>query len=264
MKSELKIVVLNDNRAGRKLLAEHGLSYLIETAEKRILLDAGASDVFLKNAISLGINLDDVDTIVLSHGHWDHGDGLEFMHKKKLITHPDSFMKRYHSNRNHTYVGLKMDLEKAQQKFNVLLSEKPVFITESIIYLGEIPRTNDFEAKSTAFVDETGNADFILDDSAIVIKTSRGLVIISGCAHAGICNTIEYAKTVTQVKKVYAVLGGFHLKKSDQLTQNTIHYIKQLEIKHVIPTHCTDLPALAKFYDAFGCRQVATGDCIEF
>lgn len=264
MSIEVKITVLNDNRPGRKLLAEHGLSYLIESGTSRILLDTGASDVFLRNAKVLGINLENVDTVVLSHGHWDHGDGLEFIQGKKLITHPESFKKRYHLNRNHTYVGLQMDLAQAQQKFKLQLSKEPVFISDNIIYLGQIPRKNSFESKSTPFVGENGEDDFILDDSGIVIKTSKGLIIISGCAHAGICNTIEYAKKVAKTHKVHAVLGGFHLKKSDALTENTIAYIKQLEIEHVIPTHCTELPALAKFYDAFGCCQVATGDVMEF
>lgn len=264
MKHEVKITVLNDNRPGRKLLAEHGLSYYIEADGKRILLDTGSSDVFLKNAVSLGINLNKVDVIVLSHGHWDHGDGLRFISGKKLITHPASFMRRYHKNRDNSFVGLKMDREEMQQAFDLQLSKEPVFITCNIIYLGEIPHNNHFEAQSTAFVDDAGVDDFIPDDSALVIKTTQGLVVISGCAHAGICNTIDYAKAVTGMNKVLAVMGGFHLKKSDELTVNTVNYIKQLDIQHVIPTHCTELPAMSKFYDAFEIQQVATGDCIEF
>lgn len=264
MKPELKITVLNDNRPGRKLLAEHGLSYLIEAFGIRILLDTGASDVYMKNAKSLGIRLDNLDAVVLSHGHWDHGDGLAFMKGQKLITHPESFKKRFHKYRDKSYVGLSMDQNSAQQNFDLQLSKQAVFISKKIIFMGEIPRKNTFEAKTSAFVDENGNDDFIPDDSGIIIKTSKGLVIVSGCAHAGICNTIDYAKQLANTTKVHAVLGGFHLKKSDALTENTIAHIKQLNIEHVIPSHCTDLPALAKFYDAFACKQVATGDVMEF
>lgn len=262
MKNSVEITVLNDNRPGRKLLAEHGLSYHIMADGKRILLDTGSSDVYLKNAAKLGLDLKKVDVIVLSHGHWDHGDGLQFMKGKTLITHPESFKKRYHKKQDKSYVGLCMTKNQMQEKYTLQLSREPVYITPNVIFLGQIPHNNNFEAQTTAFEDEHGKDDFITDDSAIAIKTENGLVVISGCAHAGICNTIDYAKQVSGMQKVWAVMGGFHLKKSDDLTLNTIHYIKQLNIQHVIPTHCTELPALACFYDAFKSRQVSTGDCI--
>ncbi len=262
-RSEVKITVLNDNRPGRKLLAEHGLSYLVEADGKRILLDTGASDVFLKNAAALGIDLEHLDAVVLSHGHWDHGDGLKHLKGLPLIAHPDCFKKRYHKNRNRHYVGLALNKAQVQQRFSVQLSRKPVWISEKIVFLGEIPKTNNFEAQNTAFEDENGADDFIPDDSGLAIQTARGLVVLSGCAHAGICNTLAHAQNLTGENKIWAVMGGFHLKKSDALTTNTVYYIKQLHIGHVIPTHCTELPALARFFDAFGSTQVATGDCVE-
>lgn len=260
----LKITILNDNRPGRKLLSEHGLSFYVEFKKHKVLLDAGSSDVFLKNAKALQIDLHKVDAVVLSHGHWDHGDGLTHINGQKLITHPGSFIKRYHTLRDKSYVGLALSLSEMYDKFDVQLSKDPVYISDEIIYLGEIPRLNNFEALSTAFVDGDGKDDFIMDDSAIVIKHAKGLVVISGCAHAGICNTVDYAIQITGEERVYAVMGGFHLKKANNVTEQTIAFMNSKKVKYVIPSHCTDLPALSLFHNAFGFQQICTGDVIKF
>ena len=94
-------------------------------------------------------------------------------------------------------------------------------------------------------------------------KTPKGLVVITGCGQAGICNTIEYAKKITEEENVYAVIGGFHLKKADLVTKKVIEYFKDEKITHIYPSHCTDLPALAEFHNAFKIKQVKTGDIIE-
>lgn len=262
--NDLKITILNDNRPGRKLLSEHGLSFYIEYKGEKVLLDTGASDVYLKNAEALGIDLKKVDTIVLSHGHWDHGDGLKFMKDKKLITHPGSFIKRYHEQRDKAYVGLEMSLKEVSDRYDLQLSKEPVQISDGIIYLAEIPRNNDFEAKQTAFTDSQGDPDFIPDDSGICIKTEKGLVVISGCAHSGICNTVEYAMEIANETRVLAVLGGFHLKKADEITRKTLEWLQSKSVKYVIPSHCTELPALSLFHDNFRFKQICTGDVLKF
>ena len=258
----LKITVLNDNAPGAGYFSEHGLSFIIE-ADKKLLFDFGASDIFLKNAKLINFNLDKIDTLVLSHGHWDHGNGLKYFDNKTLITHPDSFQKKYRKADN-SYIGLELSKSEITQKFNLILSKDPYQISEKITFLGEIPRLNNFEAKTTSFKLENGNDDFVLDDSAIVVKTNKGLVVIAGCSHAGICNIIEYAKKLSQIEKVYGVIGGFHLKYNDEQSSKTIEYFKQNNIKKVYPSHCTALPALAQFYNAFEIEQVRTGDIIVF
>src|SRR5512145_1669245 len=107
----MKITVLNDNAPGKGCLAEFGLSYLIE-ADRSVLLDTGITDIFIQNAVRLNISLDDVDTIVLSHGHYDHGNGLQYLRAKKLICHPDVFMRRYNKKDN-SYIGLNFTEEDA-------------------------------------------------------------------------------------------------------------------------------------------------------
>ncbi len=257
----MKLIVLNDNEAGNKCEAEHGLSFLVED-EKKILFDAGPSDVFLRNAKKLRIELDDVDFIVLSHGHWDHGNGLEFIKNNKLICHQDCFIKRYR-NKDDSYIGLPFTLEETKKKFNLILSKEPYQISENTLFLGEIPRVNHFEAKKTLFHKEGKKEDFVMDDSAIVIKFVKGLIIIAGCSHAGICNIIEYAKKVTGIKKVHAVIGGFHLKVVDDVTNKTIEYFQREQIERVYPCHCVYPPVLDKFSEVLGAERIKSGDIID-
>lgn len=258
----MKITVLTDNAAGRNCLAEFGLSYLIE-ADKKILLDAGNSDVFKINAERLGISLNDVDMVVLSHGHWDHGNGLKHFGNKTLVTHPASFSKRY-NKKNNSYVGLELSLDELKERYKVITSKTPYNISSEIIYLGEIPRLNDFESQQTHFKLEDGSEDFVLDDSGLVVKTLHGIVVITGCAHSGICNTVEYACKVTGTDKVLAVFGGFHLKGDFEVTHRTIEYFKQKQIEHVCPSHCTAFPAMAAFSREFKIFQILTGDFYYF
>ena len=260
----MKLTILTENTAGGKFKAEHGLSYLIEYDEQKILFDTGHSNLFIKNASQLGIDIHSaVDTVVLSHGHWDHGDGLRYIENKTLITHPGAFIKRYRRNGQQN-IGLALSKDELSEKFNVITSENPYQITPNIIFLGSIPRENNFEAQSTSFVDGNKTDDFVPDDSALAIKYNEELVLISGCAHAGICNTIEYAKKVTGLNRIKAVIGGFHLKSNNLQTHKTIDYLKSNPVDLLYPSHCTELPALAAFYDAFQIEQLKTGMTLNF
>ena len=102
-----------------------------------------------------------------------------------------------------------------------------------------------------------------MDDSAIAISSQKGLIIITVCSHAGICNIAEYAKEVAGVRKIFAVIGGFHLKCADETTGKTIEYFKKEKIEKIYPCHCTELPALSKFYEAFKIEQIHSGDIIN-
>ncbi|MDD3280952.1 MAG: MBL fold metallo-hydrolase [Bacteroidales bacterium] len=257
------LTVLCDNTAGGKCLAEHGLSYFIEYKNERILFDAGHSDVYLKNAATLGINLQEqVSTIVLSHGHWDHGDGLQYISNKTLISHPKVCMQRYRKS-DATYIGLALSETALSQKFNWKKYAMPYYLHKNILFLGEIPRIQAFESQQTPFIDKNGVDDFVPDDSALVIMKEDALVIVVGCAHAGICNIVEYAMKITRINKIEAVIGGFHLKKKDEQTLQAIEYLKNINVKKIYPAHCTELPALSLFFDVFHIKQVKTGLIME-
>ncbi len=260
----MKITILTENVAGGKFLAEHGLSYLIEIDGEKILFDTGHSNVFLKNAAMLGIDIcNDVENVVLSHGHWDHGDGLQYLKSKMLITHPDSFVKRFRKS-DHSPVGLSFTKKEILNTFKLTETKEPFQLTENLFYLGEIPRKNSFENQTTTFVLENGEDDFITDDSALAAIIGNKLVVITACSHSGICNICEQAKNVTGISEILAVIGGFHLKLNNHQTTETIKYFRNNNVEKLYPSHCTELPALAEFHKQFNTKQVKTGMTFTF
>lgn len=263
MTTSVKVSVLTENNAGELTAAEHGLTYLIESDGTRILFDTGQSDLFLKNAAIMGVSLESIDMIVLSHGHYDHGNGLEHLRGGTLLCHPGCFIRRYRGS-DHSYIGLKISREELAGKFNLITSQVPYIITESIVFAGEIPRITPFESQITSFVLEDGTPDFVSDDSALIITLPQGLFIITGCGHAGVVNTIEHAMSVTGVERIYGIMGGFHLKEDDRQTDETIKYLRNAKPVHIRPSHCTSGAALARFRTAFDARPIKTGDILSF
>jgi len=259
----MKISVLTDNCAGTWTTAAHGLSYLIEYDGKRILFDTGQSDLFLRNAGIMEVSMDNLDITVLSHGHFDHGNGLGSLKGGTLLCHPACFVNRYRQ-KDGKPIGLKMSEHELSSLFDLKTTDKPYRITGKIYFLGEIPRRTDFESKTTTFKFEDGSPDFVNDDSALAVVLPEGLFIITGCGHSGIVNTCEYAREVSGISKLYGIMGGFHLKEIDIQTKETIKYLKENKLTHIFPSHCTELPALTAFYEAFGIRQVRTGDIFTF
>ncbi len=256
----IRVTVLVDNFARGGMLSEHGLSYYIkdETNGESWLFDAGQSDLFLRNAERLNVNLNEINGVVLSHGHYDHGNGLQYMSNKKLVCHPNCFSGHFRK-RDGSSIGLKMSREKAQEKFDLTTTTKPLQLSDSIWFLGEIPRITDFESKITPFMLEDGEPDFVMDDSALAMVVGDGLYVLTGCGHAGVVNTLKHAKKVTGVDNIKGVLGGFHLKEQNHQTKMTIEYLKEHNVPHVWPSHCTALPALVAFYDAFQIEQIKVG-----
>ena len=262
----MKLTILTEDQAksDSSFFAEHGISVLID-AEKKILLDVGQSGAFIKNAEKLKGSLNDVDCVILSHGHYDHTGGLEQLKKLgafKVIAHPLCFEEKYDGE---TYIGPPFSLPEMEKNFELIVSKKPLKISENILFLGEIPRENDFECKQPVgqFV-ENGKRkdDYVLDDSAIAIKTKKGLVIVTGCSHSGICNIVKYAKKVTGENIVYAVLGGFHLLDAEAPVEETITFFKEEKVRKLFPCHCTGLNALSRFHETFKIDKVCAGDVI--
>ena len=259
----MRLSVLTENVASGYFRAEFGLSYLIEQDNETILFDTGHTDNFLQNVKRLNIDIDKVKTVILSHGHWDHGNGLKYIKNKKLICHPNVFMKRYRRTDNF-YIGLDLSYKKLKKRFDIITSKEPYHISENVIFLGEIPRLNLFESQTTPFVDEDGNDDFIMDDSALAIIKNGELIVVTGCSHSGICNIIEYAKKVTGLNKIKVVMGGFHLALNNNQTKQTINYFKEQKVKYLLPSHCTKLPALTAFRNEFDINQVTAGMIFDF
>lgn len=250
-KKGMKINILCENHVGhegaRICKGEWGLSVFIEIDDKKILFDTGASGLYWENAVSLKIPIEETDLIVLSHSHWDHSGGLpfhQFKSKKKILMHPDA--------RDKLEKPIRQALEK---DFEVLYSKKSTKIAPNLFFLGEIPRVTDFE--KGMYKD-----DHIKDDTALVYKTERGCVIITGCSHSGICNICEQAKKISG-QKILSIIGGFHLMKENrQLCDKTIAYLKQESPESLYPLHCVDFEVQCMFNQQFDTEKLSTGDQI--
>jgi 7,8-dihydropterin-6-yl-methyl-4-(beta-D-ribofuranosyl)aminobenzene 5'-phosphate synthase len=280
--NEIKLTVLVDNNTliDRYFIGEPGVSYLIEADGKKILFDVGYSDTFIANSRKMNINLLDVDVVVLSHGHLDHTWGLDpfiklyneciiesrDIKKPMLLTHPLALSSKMVDNSMEIGSLFKEDI--LSKFFKVKLSEEPIFLTERLVYLGEIERTNDFEAKSPIgkTIDKgIEKDDFLFDDSALAFKSSKGLIIITGCSHAGICNIVEHAKKVCNDDRIVDIIGGFHLlNPTKKQMQGTIDYMESLNLNTMHPCHCTDLQSKIKLSEVVGIKEVGVGLTIEY
>jgi 7,8-dihydropterin-6-yl-methyl-4-(beta-D-ribofuranosyl)aminobenzene 5'-phosphate synthase len=259
----MTISVLVDNTPGVITRAEFGLSYFIEHNGRHILFDTAQTDLFIANAKAMGIDVQKADFIVLSHGHYDHGDGLKNLQGGNLICHPGCFVKRFGKN-SRNYIGLNQSRAEVAIRFNLVTSAKPYELFDGAYFLGEIPRQTSFESQVTSFSFEDGSPDFVMDDSALALKTDNGIIVVTGCGHSGIVNTLEHAKKVTGDNRILGIIGGFHLKHNNLQTQETIAYLKKNNVKHVMPSHCTALPALAEFHRVFAVKEIRTGDVFSF
>lgn len=269
MTSRLALTILVDNTTltDRDFAGEPGLSFFIETAGKRILFDTGLSDLFLANARKMGIGLEDLDFLVLSHGHIDHTGGLAPLIRHfdditidgrqprvpELVAHPRCFWPK---EKNQKSNGSVVSEEETRLNFPLRLSAAPVWLTEDLVFLGEIPRKNTFEhdEAETRMVhcpDGTIVPDALPDDTALAFRSGKGLVIITGCSHAGICNITEQAREVCGDDRVAAIIGGLHLlSPRPQRLKMTGEYLRKVQPGTLYACHCTSLAAkiaLAKY-----------------
>ena len=261
----VRVTTLSENTAGRgNLLAEWGLSILVETEKTSVLLDTGSSISTAHNVDALGIDLNKIDKIVLSHGHYDHTGGLRQLLQKmkknvEIVAHPDIWQAKY-ARRNDEpdrYIGIpfqRNELESFGAIFN--LTAEPVRIGEDVITTGEIPMVTSFEQVDTGlFVKEdTGwRPDEIMDDQALIVTTDSGLVVILGCAHRGIINNLYHARRLIGKEAIYAVIGGSHLiNTSEERLWQTIGALRELGVQRLGLCHCTDLPAASILAQEFG------------
>jgi len=262
---ELRITTLSENTASiGDFLAEWGLSILVETDEANVLLDTGKSISASYNADTLGIDLNKIDKIVLSHGHYDHTGGLRQILRRmrkevEIIAHPDIWAPKYARRQDEAdrYIGIpfqRQELEWLGASFN--LTTKPVKITESIMTTGEIPMVTEYEEidRDLFVKEDTGwQPDKLLDDQALIITTEQGLVVILGCAHRGIINTLYHARQLTGGRPIHTVVGGSHLSRApEEQTWSTIAALKELGVQRLGLCHCTGLASASLLAQEFG------------
>lgn len=239
----VKFKILSENRDNMQFKGEAGLCVFIDVFGNKFLMDTGLSDLFIKNAKLLNLELENIKKIILTHGHNDHSGGVQFLKDKEIIMHPLAFKPRW-SIRRKEFVGFPQSLQELKQCNNVVLKKQSFEFYKNCYFLGEIPMIIDFERDgnfATTLNEQLTMIDKTEDDSGIAITTNKGLFIMIGCGHRGICNVIEHAKKVTGENRIYGVFGGFHLrnleKQKDKINQ-TIEYIKHNNVQELYLGHC--------------------------
>lgn len=276
----LKVTVLVDNTVGvtTGVVAEWGLAMLLDFGDERILLDTGEQGNIVKNAKAMEIDLGQVDKLVLSHGHYDHTGGLmEFLKSKGPIpvyAHPELLMGHYgrsSSGQGEHYIGVPYRLEQLESAgANFIWQRDPMKIRPDLWLSGEIPRNTDFERVDDRLLQKDGlqfGQDLLPDDFSLFYQNDKGLVIFFGCAHAGLVNIVEYAKKVTGIDKVRAIVGGTHLgPTSPEQKEKTIAYLKTLNLETLAPNHCTGLPMASRLAVEFPAqfKWASVGTTLEF
>lgn len=263
---EVKVTILDDNTAGPgAFLAEHGLSVLLELDGRKFLWDCGQSDVAVRNARLLGIDLREIEGIGLSHGHIDHGGGLQPVlyasGRKPLYMHPDALCPRYFAaGEIKLFAGIpysRAALETWSSGLN--LSREPVEVLPGASLSGEIHRVTDFEGhEPNLFIEKDGEVlpDTFADDQSLVVSTPEGAVILTGCAHAGLVNICRHV--LAGHPRIKAVIGGTHLGMGAPLdkVEATMDFLEEILPDRIIVTHCTGAVVMSRMMDRFKDRFV--------
>ncbi len=268
-------MLVENTTAQRGLLAEHGLALWIEIASRRILFDTGQGNVLSGNARRLGLRLELVDAIVLSHGHYDHtgglSDALRSARRTKVYAHPAAFTPKYARDADGTArdVGVPFPHEqKVHKRAQLIAVEGPTEVCEGLRLTGPVPRRTDFEDTGGPFFKDNGcrEPDELVDDQAAFLEASAGTVVILGCAHAGVINTLHYVQELTGDRPIETVIGGMHLASAGpERMDKTVAELRRLNVQRLLPCHCTGFAAMARLWNEFPgrCAACPVGTVVE-
>lgn len=272
--STVSITLLMDDVSSDGYQSEHGLSLWIVYRGRRILFDTGQSDALLYNAEKRGIDISRAEAVVLSHGHYDHTGGLAAILDRatetKIYLHPAAIESKYSKKAlGVNQIGMSDSAKQAIKGRRVIWTATPAPLFPGISVTGQVPRCHEFEESGKWFYldEDCKTHDLLLDDQALLIESPRGLIVVFGCAHAGVVNTLDCITKLTGGKEIYALMGGMHLLNASQKRiVETIKVLKEYQVKFVIPLHCTGREAMDCLKDAFNerCLSLLLGGQIYF
>jgi 7,8-dihydropterin-6-yl-methyl-4-(beta-D-ribofuranosyl)aminobenzene 5'-phosphate synthase len=270
MINNFKATILIDNKPNPDhpdLFCEHGLSIWIETDSTSILFDTGQSNKCIENAAHLGIDLSRAKYLILSHGHYDHTGAIDavlrFAPHVKIYCHPDCTISRYSHYADGTVKNIAIRaysqhaLDEHAQQITYIESFK--YITDSFGIIASIQRNTSFENTGGTFsIDIKGDiTDTIPDDLSLFFLTSRGIVLVCGCCHSGIINTIRSLQQNIPDIPIAAVIGGLHLvNASEERISGTIAGLEKVTVPFLYPCHCTGDSAASALHHAYPERVV--------
>ena len=270
----MRATVLVDNIRQESLEGEWGLSIFIEYKDKNILLDAGASPLFIENADKLGIDLQTVDYGVLSHAHYDHGNGMEAFFQ---LNEKAKFFLRSACKENcykiedgeYKYIGIPEGvLAKYQER--IVLVEGRTELTEGVILLPHTTAGMDAIGQREKMYLKEGASyrpDDFAHEQSLVFVTAKGLIVFNSCSHGGADNIIREVEAAFPGQQVYALIGGFHLfNKTEDEVQGFIQRLQAKGVRHIVTGHCTGETAYAMLADALGdaVQQLHVGLVLEY
>lgn len=263
---KIKATIISDNCVFHLpgAVAEHGLSIFIETDRGNYLLDTGQGKSIINNALVLGIDLKTIKGIIVSHHHWDHTAGLGPVLDMKgpvdVYAHPDFFKESYSvSGKDVRYIGVPyprplLVAKGAKFKFSKEFRE----IEKELWLTGEVPRRTAYELGDPKQVIRAGEGytkDDLLDDQSVCVETEKGLLVILGCCHSGIINTLSYIVEKMGSRHIHAVIGGTHLGPvSDEQREKSIEALDEFDIGLMGVSHCTGLKTASRLAVKFGDR----------
>jgi 7,8-dihydropterin-6-yl-methyl-4-(beta-D-ribofuranosyl)aminobenzene 5'-phosphate synthase len=275
---QVDVTVLVENMAGGgPVLGEWGLSLYVDTGSKRVLIDCGPGQTLLPNARFLNVDLSKLDAIVISHNHSDHTGGLEktlaLSGPVDFFIHPSAFATTYWKAGNRVEpetMALGRDALRSCVR-RLVETEKPALVCQGVMVTGQVPRRTDFEdtgLSQYAFLDAEGkNPSLILDDQAVFFRVPEGVVILLGCGHAGLVNTMRYVSELCGGLKIYAVMGGTHLiNAAPGRLEKTIAALREFDVRKIMLSHCTGIGSFVEIAKAFPGRVSwpASGSRVSF